>query len=225
MRNGILGEPRVQVERPDGSYDTSAAWPVPGARPARLRLGAENATAPGTLGTRASRAPRQHFVDRGRELDTDDALLPSPDLANPNRLVYRTPALRAPAHISGTPTVTLRASVDNRSAANLTAVLVDYGSTGSEEPPTMITRGWIDVQNRSGPGRSTPIRQGRDSTFSFDLQPDDYIVPAGHRIGLVVVSTDHDYTIRPLPGTRLTLLPDRSTSSLPVVGGRSALRF
>ena len=160
VRNGILGEPRVQVERPDGSYDTSAAWPVPGARPARLRLGAENATAPGTLGARASRAPRQHFVDRGRELDTDDALLPSPDLANPNRLVYRTPALRSPAHISGTPTVTLRASVDNRSAANLTAVLVDYGSPGSEEPPTMITRGWIDVQNRSGPGRSTPIRQG-----------------------------------------------------------------
>ena len=86
-----------------------------------------------------------------------------------------------------------------------TAVLVDYGP----DAPTMITRGWMDVQNRSGPSRSTPIRQGREYDFSFDLQPDDYIVPAGHRIGLVVVSTDHDYTIRPLPGTRLTLAPDR----------------
>ena len=56
VRNGILGEPRVQVERPDGSYDTSPAWPVPGARPAPLRLGAENATAPGTL--RRARLPR-----------------------------------------------------------------------------------------------------------------------------------------------------------------------
>jgi X-Pro dipeptidyl-peptidase C-terminal non-catalytic domain len=82
-------------------------------------------------------------------------------------------------HVSGTPEVTLRASVDNRFAANLTAVLVDYGP----DAPVMITRGWMDVQNRSGPGRSTPIRQGREYDFCFDLQPDDYVVPAGHRIG------------------------------------------
>ena len=124
-------------------------------------------------------------------------------------------------HVSGTPEVTLRASVDNRNAANLTAVLVDYGP----DAPVMITRGWMDVQNRSGAGRSTPIRQGREYDFSFDLQPDDYVVPAGHRLGLVVVSTDHDYTIRPAPGTRLTLAPDRSELRLPVVGGRSALGF
>ena len=61
--------------------------------------------------------------------------------------------------------------------------------------------------------------------MSFDFQPDDYIVPAGHRIGLVVVSTDHDYTIRPLPGTRLSVLPDRCELTLPVVGGRAALGF
>ncbi len=89
----------------------------------------------------------------------------------------------------------------------------------------MITRGWIDVQNRQSPGRTTPIRQGQDYAFSFDFQPDDYIVPAGHRIGLVVVSTDHDYTIRPLPGTRLSVLPDRSELTLPIVGGRAALDF
>jgi X-Pro dipeptidyl-peptidase len=45
------------------------------------------------------------------------------------------------------------------------------------------------------------------------------VFKAGHRIGLVVVSTDHDYTIRPLPGTELTLDPDNSEVSLPVVGG------
>jgi len=32
-------------------------------------------------------------------------------------------------------------------------------------------------------------------------------------------------TIRPAPGTRLTLAPDRSKLGLPVVGGRSALGF
>ena len=59
----------------------------------------------------------------------------------------------------------------------------------------------------------------------FDVLPQEYVVPAGHRLGLVVVSTDHDYTIRPAPGTRLTLAPDRSSLELPVVGGRAALGF
>jgi X-Pro dipeptidyl-peptidase len=40
-----------------------------------------------------------------------------------------------------------------------------------------------------------------------------------------VVSTDHDYTIRPLPGTELTLDPAASEVRLPIVGGAAALGF
>jgi X-Pro dipeptidyl-peptidase len=228
VENGILEEPRVRMQRADGTYDSSPTWPVPGARPARLHLGAGSATAPGSLSLRrppGSPPPWQRFIDRGRELDTDGALVTLPDSPGLHRLVYRTPALRAAAHISGTPEVKLRASVDNRHAANLTAVLVDYGPAGSEAPPTMITRGWIDVQNRRGPDQTIPIRPGRKYTFAFDLQPDDYVVPAGHRIGLVVVSTDHDYTMRPPPGTEITVVPGRSSLSLPVVGGAAGLDF
>ena len=47
----------------------------------------------------------------------------------------------------------------------------------------------------------------------WDLQPDDHVFTAGHRIGLVVVSTDHDYTIRPKPGTELTLAPRPARSA------------
>jgi X-Pro dipeptidyl-peptidase len=114
-------------------------------------------------------------------------------------------------------------SIDNRNAANLTAVLVDYGPAGGA--PLMVTRGWMDPQNRYGLTRSQPIKRGKEYRFRWDLQPDDYVFKAGHRIGLVVVSTDFDYTIRPLPGTQLTLDPDDSEVSLPVVGGSSALGF
>ena len=89
----------------------------------------------------------------------------------------------------------------------------------------MVTRGWLDPQNRHRLDRSDPIRQGREYSFRWDLQPDDYIWQAGHRIGLVVVSTDHDYTIRPDPGTELTLDPDDSGIRLPIVGGASAFGF
>ena len=141
-------------------------------------------------------------------------LIQSPDAANPNRLVYRTPALPQAVRISGTPWVDLELSIDNRRAANLTAVLVDYAPDGSA---AMVTRGWLDPQNRHGADRSEPIREGREYRFRWDLQPDDHVFEAGHRIGLVVVSTDYDYTLRPLPGTQITLDPGASELELPVV--------
>jgi X-Pro dipeptidyl-peptidase len=219
--NGIMAEPTADVQRPDGVYEKYADWPVPGARDTTLRLGATNATEPGTLTTRPASGPRprQSFVDAGRELETDVALLPAPDSANPNRLVYRSAPLAGATHLSGTPSVSLRASVDNRYAANLTAVVVDYGPAGSTAAPVMVTRGWTDVQNRVSIERSKPIRQGQEYTFTWDLEPDDYVFPAGHRIGLVIVSTDQQYTLRPSPGTQLTVNPAKSSVTLPIVGG------
>ena len=228
VQNGVTSEPRADVQRPDGTYEKYANWPVPGSRDATLHLGATNATQPGTLGHRPQTSgprPRQSFVDRGRELNTDESLLPAPDVANPNRLAYLSPPLRRTAHLSGTPSVSLRASVDNRYAANLTAVLVDYGPVGSTAAPVMVTRGWTDVQNRKRFDRSTPIQQGQEYTFGWNLEPDDYVFPAGHRIGLVVVSTDQQYTVRPNPGTQLTVNPAKSSVDLPVVNGAGGLRF
>ncbi len=145
-------------------------------------------------------------------------LIQTPDVGNPNRLVYLTSALRRAAHLSGTSVVDLRMAIVNRSAANITAVLVDYGPAG--EAPVMVTRGWLDPQNRAGSSFSLPVRPGREYSLRFDLQPDDYVFAAGHRIGLVVVSTDHDYTLRPAPGTELTVRPASSTLTLPLVSAR-----
>jgi hypothetical protein len=38
----------------------------------------------------------------------------------------------------------------------------------------------------------------------------------------MVISSDHDLTIRPAPGTHVTLDVARSSLSLPVVGGAAA---
>lgn len=222
VRNGVMAEPRASIQRPDGHYDTYADWPAPDATPTVLRLGATSASEPGTLSSNPPAGgprPRQSFVDRGRVENTDEVLLPDPDRARDDRLVYLTPPLADPARISGTPRVTLRTSIDNRYAANLTAVLVDYGPVGSRRDPVMITRGWADLQNRDSLARSRPIQQGREYTLTWPLQPDDAIVPAGHRLGLLIASTDQEYTLRPAPGTRITVDPSRSTLTLPLVGG------
>jgi X-Pro dipeptidyl-peptidase len=220
VRNGIEGEPRATVQREDGTYANEADWPAAGAQPATLQLQARSETAPGSLVADRRGAQVQSFTDAGRVLDTDDVLIQSPDAANPNRLVYTTGALSRAVRLSGTPWVTLRMAID-RGAANLTAVLVDYGPDRSAR---MVTRGWLDPQNRTSPARSEAVEPDRLYDLRWDMQPDDHVFAAGHRIGLVVVSTDHDYTLRPKPGTRVTLAPNRSAISLPVVGGAAALR-
>ena len=210
--NGIMAEPRVKLQREDGTYTTESRWPAAGARTTRMWLSRS-----GGLSTRGPRGSRtsESFVDRGRELDTDDVLIQNPDADHPNRLAYLTRALASDVRLSGTPEVSLKLALENRTAANLTAVLVDY-SAGA---PVMVTRGWLDPQNRSSDARSRRVRPGKEYRLRWDLQPDDYLFKAGHRIGLVVVSTDHDYTIRPRPGTRISLTPRGSRLILPLVGG------
>jgi X-Pro dipeptidyl-peptidase len=224
--NGIDAEPRATVQREDGRLTAEADWPAPGTAPAMLHLAADTVAEPGTLSPRPRRGgprPRQSFVDRGRELDTDDVLIQDPDVAHPNRLVFLGDELTRDVRLSGTPVVDLRLSVDDRTAANVTAVLVDYGPFGAGVAPAMVTRGWIDPQNRRRLDRSAPVDPGREYALRFDLQPDDHVFRAGHRIGLVVVSTDRDFTLRPRPGTRLSVHPARSALTLPVVGGPAAL--
>ena len=223
--NGVTTEPTATVQRPDGSYDYYAGWPKPDARNTRLYFGSENAADPGSLSSGPQRGTEQSFVDRGRDLATDSRLVPNPDQPHKNRLVYLSPELERDVHFSGTPTMSLRAAVNNRHAANLTAVVVDYGPKGSDAEPVMVTRGWMDVQNRHSAARSEPIRQGKFSTFQWNLEPEDYIFPAGHRIGVVIVSTDKRFTLRPAPGTELSVRPGKSRISLPIAGGKHSLAF
>jgi X-Pro dipeptidyl-peptidase len=58
--------------------------------------------------------------------------------------------------------------------------------------------------------------------LTFDFQPDDQVIPAGQQIGLMIFSSDRDYTLRPDPGTKLTVQLDATHIKLPVVGGAEA---
>jgi X-Pro dipeptidyl-peptidase len=59
---------------------------------------------------------------------------------------------------------------------------------------------------------------------TFDLEPDDQIIPAGQRVGLMIFSSDRDFTLWPAPGTELTIDVDHTSLRLPVVGGPARFR-
>jgi X-Pro dipeptidyl-peptidase len=48
------------------------------------------------------------------------------------------------------------------------------------------------------------------------MQPNDYVFKTGHRIGVVVLSTDYDYTLRYPAGTFVKVQPGVSEIRLPI---------
>lgn len=139
-----------------------------------------------------------------------------------HRLLYATPPLADPIHISGTPRVTIRMAAD-RPAANLSVWLVALPWTNSRRlTDDLITRGWADPRNRNSLWEEEPLVPGEFVEVTFDLQPDDQVIPAGAQIGLMIFSSDRDFTLWPEPGTELTIDLDGTLLELPIVGGAAA---
>ena len=146
-----------------------------------------------------------------------------------HRLLYATPELREDVHLSGVATVRVRVSAD-APAANLSVWLVSLPWTGGGEiNDNLITKGWADPSNAgaddvASPRTGTPLTPGGFVDLEFALQPDDQVIPAGARIGLMIFSSDQSFTLHPDPGTTLTVDLGDTSISLPVVGGNAALR-
>jgi X-Pro dipeptidyl-peptidase len=225
VNNGVEQDPRSYVVR-EGAARTSptpyAAYPHPDAALVTLY--------PVKGGTQVGGLAFAPVGGQGSEALTDDVNQSGAQLAtassSKNRLLYATPELKAPVHLSGTARVSIRVA-SSKAAANLSVWLVELpwpaNTRGAMDPNGIITRGWADPQNAKSLRVSEPLVPGQPVTVTFDLEPDDQIVPAGKRIGLMLFSSDKDFTLWPTPGTVLTVDLDASSLSLPVVGGKGAL--
>jgi X-Pro dipeptidyl-peptidase len=88
---------------------------------------------------------------------------------------------------------------------------------------SVITRGWADPQNHRSLTESDPLVPGEFRDLTFTLQPTDQVIPPGKRVGLMVFSSDQEFTLWPAPGAQLTLDLSGVELVLPVVGGEEAL--
>jgi X-Pro dipeptidyl-peptidase len=167
---------------------------------------------------------------QGTESLVDDVTFDGAGLASEaeseHRLLYATAPLREPLHISGTPRITVTLASANRAAANLTVWLValPWRDDVAHINENLITRGWADPRNHRSLRESEPLTPGEFRTLTFTLQPDDQVIPAGVRIGLMIFSSDREFTLWPEPGTELIIDLDRTSLDLPVVGGPAAWR-
>jgi X-Pro dipeptidyl-peptidase len=140
-----------------------------------------------------------------------------------HRLMYLSPVLNQPLHISGTARITVKLASD-KPAANLSVWLVALPWTegrNAKITDNIITRGWADPQNHAGLRNGKSLEPGKFYNISFDLQPDDQIIPAGKQIGLMIFSSDREFTLLPKPGTKLSIDLNGTSLTLPVVGGKA----
>ncbi|MBB6450144.1 X-Pro dipeptidyl-peptidase [Geomicrobium halophilum] len=219
IENGIMDEPIVDIEREDGSWSQEADWPAVDMEETTLHFNAANDGEGGTLSMGASSSDgTEDFIDD--PMIEAGQLAVDPQWSDPNRLVYLSPALTEEVRLSGTPEVKIKASID-RPAANLTALLVDYSGSS----PEIVSRGWMDPQNRHSVEQSESIVPGQDYTFEWDMQPKDHVFQPGHQIGIVIMASDHEYTIRPPAGTEITVAPGNSEVTLPIVGDIESMKI
>lgn len=221
--NGIEKGPKAWIVREDdpNSKPTSYAnYPNPDAKDVTLYL-QKDGLKKGTLTS-------QKVKNQGTQTLIDNHKISGDSLAqlanSSNRLLFVTPTLKEDLHLSGLSTVKVNLA-SSKPAANLSVWMVSLPwNTSSDAKITdnIITRGWADPQNHKSLTESKPLKPGKFYEVTFDLNPDDQIIPAGQQIGLMIFSSDNKFTLLPEPGTELTIDLDKTRIDIPVVGGKKA---
>ncbi|GAA3772199.1 Xaa-Pro dipeptidyl-peptidase [Streptomyces phyllanthi] len=87
---------------------------------------------------------------------------------------------------------------------------------------TVLSRGWADLGNHASDRKGAPLTPGKPYTITLDLHVSDHVIPAGHRLALIVAGTDRDLIDPPSSTPTLTLDLSRTTARVPLAGGADA---
>lgn len=87
---------------------------------------------------------------------------------------------------------------------------------------TVFSRGWADLGNYADAHKGRPLTPGKPYKLTLDLAASDHIVPAGHRLALIVAGTDAGLIDPPADTPKLTLDLSRTSAELPLTGGAAA---
>lgn len=181
-----------------------AAFPNPKAKAQRFYLQTSGANT-GSLSTEKSAGTTLTL--------TDNPSLKAVELLSEkntnNRLLFWTKKpLDQVLHISGTNQIHLKIA-SNKAAANLSVYLIavpeNYKPKKLKAEDVVVNRAWADPQNHASLDKGTTLEPGTFYDLTFNFQPDDQIIPAGYQLGLLIFSSDPEFTLLPQKGTQLTL--------------------
>lgn len=219
IENGVENDAKAWIVRENDKISQPTAYkdyPNPEASQITFYLSSDAPKVGSLTTTKTNKQEKETLVD---DYNFDGASLAKSENSK-HRLLFTTPILKEDIHISGTPRITIKLA-SSKPAANLSVWLVSLPWNDGKVKITdnIITRGWADPQNYKSLTKSKPLKPGKFYELSFDLMPDDQIIKAGQQIGLMIFSSDKEFTLHPKPGTELTVDLDGTSLSLPIVGG------
>lgn len=222
--NGVENDAKAWIVRENDKPSEPTAYkdyPNPEAKDVTLYLTNGAPKKGGLTLNKPSKQGKETLVDN---YSFDGEALAKAENTN-HRLLFVTPKLTEDIHISGVPKITVTLS-SSKPAANLSVWLVSLPwneGRSTKITDNIITRGWADPQNYKSLTESEPLSPGKFYEITFDLMPDDQIINKGQQIGLMIFSSDKEFTLHPKPGTELTIDLQGTSLTLPVVGGVSSI--
>ena len=226
LDTGVMDLPQVdtQLNTQAGTSDREqeSAWPPPGTAEVALDLVTE---APGQIGELAISAGSPSWTDENGAPVTEEEMFSGPAPGTERFVRLTSEPLSSDVRISGSPLVDLLVS-SSAEHTQFTPVLYSEAPDGTID---VITRGFLNVRNRNGLDVSEPAPVDEPYRAPVDMWDTDYLVPEGHRLGLVVASDNADWALDDDDPTGVNTMiladeePAGSVLRVPVSEGQAAL--
>ncbi|MEV6411817.1 CocE/NonD family hydrolase [Kribbella sp. NPDC051718] len=252
LQNDIMKAPQATIMREDGSYTTESRWPTPGAKSTKLALSKPAGGDTGGLSIAAPTSDPISFTGTDKEsvdsvvLDptaprTDRAVFVSNDLAQPVRLSgtgkvevrvkVNKVAAGIKARLVDYGTATRYTSVSNIANTRTcwgdgnaldTGCFADTKINTAVSNAAVVIRTLADVGHYKSLDEKVSLQSGKWYDLTFELNADDVLFAAGHRLGLVL-TVEPDNPSVPFTGATITLDPTKSSLTLPLAGATASL--
>lgn len=248
--NGIENEPQASIERRPDVWVDDQVWPGTSPTSTRMYPNAGSVAGVGTLSTTpgtqtsvftdsGSGSPstwitRPSETSASRVLFSTGALTSDLRLSGTGSVTAKVTPSTTTAHLSaylvdygpatirsgeGIRTLTTESCWgENRTGDD--ACYLDAAATSQNVDAQIISRGWADLANYASLSQPRALQAGGTYSITFRLSTTDRVIPAGHRLALVIAGTDSTAIVAPARPPKLTvslagtsvLLP---TASLP----------
>ena len=203
---GVADLPPVETQGSDGIRRVEESWPPAGTTDVEFSFtdGAANGSQFGANGTATK------WSDHNAAMTEDAIRLGQCGSACAR---FTTPPSPVDARIVGSPRLTFTGTSDAAST-HLTPVLLDVAPNGTVKA---IARGLLNSNQRDGLDKSKPLTAGQPWSATVELWDTDWTIAKGHRLELVLASTNATWGLSDQTRATTTLDLEKSSMSLPLV--------
>ncbi|WP_435334920.1 CocE/NonD family hydrolase [Haloarchaeobius sp. TZWWS8] len=224
LDTGVMDLPAVDTQTSTGERVQYADWPPAGTEEKTwVLVGSANAAGEGSGDSRElvlQGTTDPSYTDTEPPLTEEEMFATAG--SGPNHLEFLSEPVDDPVRITGSPLLSLVAT-STEASTHYTPVIFDEAPDGSRE---VVTRGFLNARNRNGLDVSEPVPTAREYTAPVDCWDVDWLLPAGHRLGIVVASDNRDWALNDPDGhstNTLVLGDDGAGSTLTLPTGPTTL--